>query len=124
MAKVLPVSGILWMGGFLAITGSPPFGVFMSEFTIFRAAIHQGHIAVGVTYLAFLAIIFVGMARIVLRMTQGAAPSQFPVVPVRESLLTVVPPAVLGGIVLLLGLYVPTPLHRLLLEAARTLGGL
>ena len=32
----LPISGALWIAGFLAVTGSPPFGTFISEFTILR----------------------------------------------------------------------------------------
>jgi hydrogenase-4 component F len=39
--QVLPVSGALWVAGFLAITGSPPFGPFLSEFTILKAAFDQ-----------------------------------------------------------------------------------
>ena len=31
MARVLPVTGALWIAGFLAITGSPPFGPFVSR---------------------------------------------------------------------------------------------
>ena len=32
----IPVTGALWMGGFLAIVGSPPFGLFVSEFRILK----------------------------------------------------------------------------------------
>ena len=31
LLRRLPVTGALWMAGFLAITGSPPFGLFVSE---------------------------------------------------------------------------------------------
>lgn len=41
VCRVLPISGVLWVAGFLAITGSPPFGTFISEFTILRATIEQ-----------------------------------------------------------------------------------
>src|SRR5258708_19778873 len=39
--QVMPVSGLLWVLGFLAITGSPPFGPFLSEFTILKAPLDQ-----------------------------------------------------------------------------------
>jgi hydrogenase-4 component F len=117
--RALPVSGALWMAGFLAITGSPPFGPFMSEFTIFRAAVDQGHPVTAVVYLALLALIFVGMAGVVLRMSHGIATAET----TRESWPSVAPPAVLGACVLVLGLYIPGPLHRLLVEAAQALGG-
>ena len=38
----LPLSGALFLAGFLAITGSPPFGPFVSEFTIVNAAVGSG----------------------------------------------------------------------------------
>lgn len=36
--RILPVTGILWTAGLFAISGSPPFGVFLSELTILKAA--------------------------------------------------------------------------------------
>ena len=70
LLRTLPVSGVLWVAGFLAITGSPPFGPFMSELKILMAAM-QNHLVASVICLALLAIIFVGMARIVLPMAFG-----------------------------------------------------
>ena len=69
--QVLPVSGLLWVLGFLAITGSPPFGPFLSEFTILKAALDQGRSFVAIAYLVLLAIILAGMATPVLAMAQG-----------------------------------------------------
>jgi hydrogenase-4 component F len=120
----LPLSGILWLAGFFSITGSPPFGTFLSEFTIFKAAFEQGRGGVGVAYLILLALVFVAMATIVLRMAQGPAPAagNGPPRP-REPWSSVVPPAILGCLVLALGCHVPASLDRLLHEAARLLGG-
>jgi hydrogenase-4 component F len=119
-----PFTGVLWVGGFLAITGSPPFGPFLSEFTILKASLDQGRIWVGVTYLALLAFIFIGMATAVLAMAQGA-----PVEPLKSGgkkpgWLALAPPAALGLAVLVLGCYVPAPLAQLLHAAAGTIGGL
>ena len=36
------MTGVLWLAGFLAIAGSPPFGPFLSEFTILKGAIDAG----------------------------------------------------------------------------------
>ena len=46
--RSLPVSGVLWVAVLLAITGSPPFGPFLSEFTILKAVFDQGERAQGV----------------------------------------------------------------------------
>ncbi|MFI5394356.1 MAG: proton-conducting transporter membrane subunit [Candidatus Binatia bacterium] len=120
--RVLPVSGVLWVMGFLAITGSPPFGPFLSELTILKGALDQGRGALAVTYLALLAVIFVGMASAVLRMAQGLPLGKPQRLPAREPALAIVPPAILALLVLFLGLYIPGILRDTIVEAARALG--
>jgi len=120
--RVLPVSGALWMLGFLALTGSPPFGPFLSEFTILKGALEQGRGAVAVAYLFFLALAFVGMASAILPMAQGA-PREFSEKPSGERLGSIVPPALLGAFVLMLGVYVPEQLQTAIQTAARAVGG-
>ena len=39
VAEHFPTSGALWLAGAVAITGAPPFGLFLSEFTIMRAGL-------------------------------------------------------------------------------------
>ena len=116
----LPVSGVVLLLGLFAVTGSPPFGLFMSEFTILNAAIAQGHPWIAVTVVLLLAVIFVGMAAVILEVVYRPAETPAPVV--RESLLLVGGPVLLLLAVLMLGLYVPPPLQRLLVDAARGLG--
>ena len=53
-----PLRGVLLFGGILAITGSPPFGAFWSEFGILVGGIGGGHLAVSLAYLVLLAILF------------------------------------------------------------------
>ena len=120
--RVLPVSGGLWVAGFLAITGSPPFGLFLSEFTILKTALDQGRSGVATAYLVFLALIFVGMATSMLAMAQGSPSKNRWRIGENEPLLTVMSPAMLGVLVLLLGVYVPPLLRHSLQEAARMLG--
>ncbi|MEK7865693.1 MAG: proton-conducting transporter membrane subunit [Planctomycetota bacterium] len=121
--RVLPVSGVLWVMGFLAITGSPPFGPFLSEFTILKAALDAGRGVVAAAYLVFLALIFIGMATAVLRMAQGAAPAEFHLGARSEPALSIASPAALATIVLVLGLWIPQRLLDALHEAARSMGG-
>lgn len=121
--RILPVSGVLWLAGFLAITGSPPFGTFLSEFTILRSALDQGSFWVAALYVAFLGLAFVAMSMICLRMAQGTPPGGWEGPPHVEPLLAIGPPMALGVLVLLLGLYVPQRLSMVLHEAARMLGG-
>lgn len=119
LARVLPLSGALWLVGFLAITGTPPFGAFLSEFTILRGAVDGGRALVAAGYLALLGVVFVGMATAFLHMSQGPATADR----AHESWLEVAPPAVLAGVALLLGVYVPPGLSAVASEAARAIGG-
>jgi hydrogenase-4 component F len=116
----LPASGALWVAGLFAITGTPPFGTFLSELLVLRAALEQGRGLVAGAYLALLAVVFVGMAAAVLGMAQGpAAPG---VATRREPFLRVAPPAALAAAVLLLGVWLPPTLRATIEQAARALG--
>jgi hydrogenase-4 component F len=130
--RTLPVTGVLWMAGFLAITGSPPFGPFLSEFTILKGAIDGHHPWIATAYLAALAVAFVGMASVCINMAYGtpgpadktSLPSGAgsPAVRLTEPLWSIAPPLVLGLAVLILGIYVPPALTDLLHRTAAILG--
>jgi len=119
--SVLPVSGVLWLVGLFAITGSPPFGPFLSEFTILKAALDHGQIFVAIVYLTLLAVIMAAMAAPALAMAQGTPGAHVAALPARALALSVVP-AILGIAVLVMGIYVPPVLTRALREAAHVLG--
>ncbi len=119
--SVLPASGLLWVLGLFAITGSPPFGLFLSEFTILKAALDQGQAFVAVVYLGLLAIILAAMAAPALAMAQGI-PSKNVTTPRKRSLALTAVPAMLGAAVVVMGVYVPPVLTRALREAARLIG--
>lgn len=121
LVRTLPVSGALLVLGLFAVTGSPPFGLFLSEFTILRAAVSAGHPWVAGAMLFFLAIIFVGMAVLILEMALGEPE---PVAPhARESWWLLAGPVGLAAAVLMLGVYIPGPLQHVLASAATALGG-
>jgi len=116
LLRAAPLTGILWVVGFLAITGSPPFGSFLSEFTILHAAFNQGRIVVAILYLALLALVFVGMAGTVLQMAQGEPDSE--IAGPKPSMLRIIPPMMLAICILVLGVYMPPHLDELLHAAA------
>jgi hydrogenase-4 component F len=122
LLQVLPVTGPLWLAGFLAISGSPPFGLFVSELVILKGALQQGHTAVAAGYLLLLGIVFAAMARIVLRMAYGS-PAGLAVEPERSrGAWAVWPPLALGAVVLALGLCLPDWLQSALTAAATAAG--
>jgi hydrogenase-4 component F len=117
----LPLSGALFLAGFLAITGSPPFGPFVSEFAIFTAAFESGRFVTGSLFLFLLLVVFIGMGATVLKVVQGRPSAEARETPYHDGLLTGAPAAVLMGAVLLLGLYIPAPLTALIDGAVRFL---
>lgn len=119
----VPVSGALFLVGFLAVTGSPPFGPFVSEFTIVRAAFVDGRYGIGAAFLVLVTVVFVGMGSAVLSVVQGAPSARAQETSFQDEVGTVAPIVLCLGLVLLLGVYVPPPLQRLLVEVARSLGG-
>ncbi|HOB73147.1 MAG TPA: proton-conducting transporter membrane subunit [Phycisphaerae bacterium] len=117
----LPLSGALFLAGFLAITGSPPFGPFLSEFTIARAALGGGQFLAGGLFLALLFAVFVGMGATVLAATQGRPSEEALATSYRDGWLTGGPTLVMMAMVLMLGVHLPVFLRTLLLDAVRFL---
>lgn len=121
--RVKPASALVFVAGLLAVTGAPPFGTFLSEFTIVAAALHEHHPWVAGAVILLLTVIFVGIAATVVAVACGAPQSRAGRPARREAMSAVVGPAVLAAAVLALGVYLPPPVRETLLRAARALGG-
>ncbi len=120
----MPWTGGLWLVGFLAITGTPPFGPFFSKFMILQSAFDAGRWLAAVLLLVLLAFAFVGMAGAFLPMALGS-PSTPPVNSgTGRNLGFMAPPALLAVLLLWIGIYPPAALMNLLAEAVLSLGGL
>lgn len=126
-----PVIGLLWLAGFLAIVGAPPFSLFLSEFTIARVLIAGDRPVAAVAYLVLLGVIFLGMASAVLPMAHGTATGAdhdphaagAPAAAYRPPLTMIVPPVVLAALVLALGVWMPPAIDAVLADTAAALGG-
>lgn len=57
----LPLLGTLSFIGILSLAGSPPFNIFISEFTVLKAAIDKGLWGVIALFLIFAVVVFYGM---------------------------------------------------------------
>jgi len=119
--KVVPVSATLLILGVFAITGWPPFGLFMSEFTIVSAGFRQGNIVPAALFIVIVAAIFAGFVYYTSRMVFGNPESA---VTGRE---TGTPSLVLLGVLLValvvLGIYLPAPLQEGISGAVSVLRG-
>jgi formate hydrogenlyase subunit 3/multisubunit Na+/H+ antiporter MnhD subunit len=101
----------------------PPFGLFISEFAILNGALGQQHYLAATIYLALLCVIFAGMVNSAICMVYRHE-AQAPVQPAaRTTALALIPPVGLAVLVLLLGLYLPAWLARVLALAAALVRG-
>jgi hydrogenase-4 component F len=73
---VMPVTGLLWIAGAVAITGAPPFGLFLSEVTILRAGLLTANAWAVFVMLVLLIVIFVGFLNHFRAMYFGANPRE------------------------------------------------
>ena len=105
----------------LAITGAPPFPIFLSEFSILAAGVRSGH-SYAVAILAVLIVVaFIAIMLQVNSMLFGKCQSDIGVAPLPLSCRTAVLAA--AAPVIVLGVFIPAPVHSLLQLAAQQLGG-
>ncbi len=117
----LPISGAIFLFAFFAVTGSPPFGLFVSELLILKSIFAAERWLVGALFLAFLFLVFAGMGATSLAALQGRPPASARRSDYRDAFATVAPALLLLGLVLLFGFHLPAPLRSLLAEAAAAL---
>lgn len=119
--KVIPVSATFLIIGVFAITGSPPFGVFVSEFTIVSAGFASGNVVPSVFFIGFIAAIFAGFIYYTSRMVFG---EPHPGVTRGEAdSLSLVLLGLLLTALILLGVYLPPPLQQCIENALTVLRG-
>ncbi len=118
----MPISAGIFIAGFFAISGAPPFGIFLSEFLLVEQAISGGWFGVAAVVLLLLLVVFGGIASTVLRVFQGEPPESADGERIREPWLEVAPSAALLALALALGVYLPGFFDSLLATAASALG--
>ncbi|MHB8189991.1 MAG: proton-conducting transporter transmembrane domain-containing protein [Ferrimicrobium sp.] len=116
-----PFSGGLWLLGAVAITGAPPFGLFLGELTVLRGGL-VSHNPWGVWVMgALLVVIFIGFLSHFVSMYFGSEPLHVPTLKLPR--LNVAPMAVIAVVIVVLGLWWPRPLWEFFLGIAHHLGG-
>ncbi|HQG45486.1 MAG TPA: proton-conducting transporter membrane subunit, partial [bacterium] len=120
LARSHPGIGWAWVIGFLAITGTPFFGLFISEFNLLGVAVLGDRLIVAAIYLFLLTAVFIGMAAAFFPMVQGAAVNE-----PQEKLpaLLRLLPLLLFLLTFSLGVHIPAGLDGLLRLGAAALGG-
>lgn len=122
LISVMPLVGSMFIIAILAITGTPPFGVFISKFIIVGATFTSGRGLLGSCMLLLLAGIFAGMLYYCLAMTFGDKTKQ-PISAVVIGKPALVAMSVSVVVVIITGVYLPTWLNELLYMAASIVVG-
>ncbi len=107
----------LWFGGFVLITGLPPFSLFISEYLTVHALLDNKTYLLLVVFVLLLTVVLFGFARQVFTMTSGAP------VPLKNTtgLIRYLPPAFMLLLAALLGMYIPEWFKSLLNTATELL---
>ena len=114
--------GALWLAGAAAITGAPPFGLFLSELVILRAGFENGFAWAVYAMVVLLIVIFIGFLNHFRAMYFGPAADGADMPPLRLSNWCVAPMWLAFAPLLLFGLWWPAGLWEHFLSAARLLG--
>jgi hydrogenase-4 component F len=121
LMKVLPATGVLFLGGALAITGCPPFSLFLSEFMVLTGGLASGNYITAALYLALIVVVFAAFLYHVGRMVFGASRDMSG--EKERSRVDIVIMSVLLVSVLALGLYMPAFLNDALQQIAQLFPG-
>jgi hydrogenase-4 component F len=107
----MPLTGAAFLMVTLAVTGAPPFSLFLSEFTILRAGFSRGYLVLAILFITFLVAIFSGflihIANLVLGPNAGLPSAEI----CRWKKSSVVG---LALVIIVMGFWIPAPLFRLI----------
>ncbi|HEY5911939.1 MAG TPA: hydrogenase 4 subunit F [Verrucomicrobiae bacterium] len=119
--RVLPWTAGLFLLAAFAVTGTPPFSIFQSEFTALSAALAADRTIAAGLFTAGVVTIFVGFLLHMSNLNLGALPEPRPKAaecPWKFSAMLAV-----AAVVCLLGFWLPGPVQRIVEQSAQILGG-
>jgi len=114
MSVLTPYSAAMFVAGLFAVTACPPFGPFFSELRVLRAAFATGNGPAAAVFLGCLLFAFFGLTRLVFAIVDGrprtASRAECQRTP--ETMGVILPPLVLLGFSLWLGIATPGVLRE------------
>jgi hydrogenase-4 component F len=110
----MPLTGAAFLIATLAVTGSPPFSLFQSEFTILRAGFSGGYFVLAIFFISFLVLIFCGYLGHIANLVLGEDPG------ITRAAMCVWKKYSVAGlamVIVAMGFWIPAPLFRLIQSA-------
>jgi hydrogenase-4 component F len=121
LLAVAPLAGTLLLMGTFSLTGTPPFSIFISELMVIQAGLAAGRYVSVAVFLVMVVIIFAGLIHHVGQMVFGVAPANAS--RDREAPVSLLGILLLVAAMLLLGVYMPVGLDRVLSRATEIILG-
>jgi hydrogenase-4 component F len=107
----MPLTGAAFLMVTLAVTGSPPFSFFQSEFTVLQAGFARDHFVLAIFFVSFLVLIFSGFLVHITGLVLGENPGLPAADMCRWKEYSV---AGLAVVIVVMGFWIPAPLFRLI----------
>ena len=109
--SALPVTSIIFLTGFFAITGTPPFGIFVTKVFILSAGI-KIHPIVSIVIILLMVTLFIGFFRHASSMVFGEKPAE--IIRGEGSIWLIIPPLALIATAFYLSFHIPQFLYVLI----------
>ena len=119
--RTLPWTGSLFLIVTLAVTGLPPFGIFLSELTTLSTGFATGHLWAASLFVLGVVTIFSGFLIHAVRMNLGPARGEVPLG--HECPWKLAAMLVAAAFILVSGLWLPGPVLKLVQQTAEIIGG-
>jgi len=107
----MPLTGAAFLMVTLAVTGSPPFSFFQSEFTVLQAGFARDHFVLAIFFVSFLVLIFSGFLVHITGLVLGEDPGLPAADMCGWKKYSV---AGLAVVIVVMGFWIPAPLFRLI----------
>ncbi|HHC23990.1 MAG TPA: hydrogenase [Desulfobacterales bacterium] len=120
LIRRMPRTFVAFFGGFVGISGFPPFGIFLGEFFIITAAFRAGHYVWAGIFILTLCVVFAGFANHAMRISFGGAGET---AQMEEKPAMFWPQYALLLTSLLLCFWIPDSLYQMIFNAVSAVGG-
>ncbi|MCF8067521.1 MAG: hydrogenase [Desulfobacterales bacterium] len=120
LVKRMPKSFVAFFAGFAAISGFPPFGIFIGELFIIIGAFRSGHYTAATLFILSLCVIFAGFANQAMKISFGDSAEA---ARIEEKITMVWPQYALLLTSLVLTFWIPDTLYQTIVHAVTSISG-
>jgi len=120
LVKLMPRTFVAFFGGFVGISGFPPFGIFIGELFIIIGLFRTGHYVLAGIFILSLCVIFAGFANQVMKISFNNTNSTNSL---KEQTGMIWPQYALLLTSLVLCFWIPDTLYRTIIHAVTSIGG-